>query len=116
MVENFNTYTRKRDCYKDKVIANSTLKSTVSAYFENCMEYSSTIGNYELEANLFGELYERNITRHSQAKLDTIIGEFDAVESHLNAKIQEYQGDINYWHNMIQEYDRREAEENESEE
>lgn len=111
LVREFNYYTRKRDVYKEKLAINSELKSKIEAGMDACMEHSQDIGEYDLCANLFNELYEENKERYSEHKKQNILDLLNGLDVQINTQISNAQDEINYWYGRIKKYDEEERQE-----
>ncbi|MCM1082594.1 MAG: hypothetical protein NC393_01325 [Clostridium sp.] len=111
MVRKYNHYVGMRESYKSKLTANTDARNKVISYFENCISYRESMEVYNGESKFFSDLYGRNLARYSQIRLDEIDGMFESVAQHINLKITEAQGEINYWNSEISRYDEKRKEE-----
>lgn len=105
LVREFNYYTRKRESYKEKLAINSELKGKIEAGMDACMEYSQDIGEYDLCANLFNELYDENKERYSERKKQDILDLLNGLDVYINNQISDVKDEINYWSGRIKRYD-----------
>lgn len=113
LVKKYNYYTRKRESYKEKLTINSELKSKIENSMDACMKYSQDIGEYDLFANLFNQLYDENKERYSESKKQNILDLLNALDVHINNKISNAQDEINYWDGRIKKYDEEERQKQE---
>lgn len=105
LVREFNYYTRKRESYKEKLTINAELKSKIEAGMDACIVYSENIGEYDLCANLFNELYDENKERYSERKKQDILDLLNGLDVYINNQISDVQDEINYWNGKIKKYD-----------
>lgn len=110
MIEKYNFYVRKRDCYSDKIQANSALKQAVMTGLTNCNDSMNSLKLYCDDAVIFGELYLDNYDKFNAFEVERIIGIFDEIETHLSGVKQSAQDSINYWDYQIKNYEEDEEE------
>lgn len=97
MVEKYNYYVRKRECYKAKIQANTLLKQTVIWEYQKMITDMNAISDFSEYAEIFKELYSQNYTMFSDEKVMHIEEIFDSIDTHLKDISQSCQDMINYY-------------------
>lgn len=105
LVEKFNYYTRKRDCYNAKIQNNDAIKTIIETGMISCNTYMEELSAYVNDANIFKELYDKNEAYFNATEKNRLLGIVNVVEEHLASEKQNAQNQINYWYSKIQAYD-----------
>lgn len=108
LVKEYNKYTRKRECYKEKLNINRNLRSELESRFETCINYRNKMEEYEGLSNIFDGLVEKNNERYSVVKKQEVLSMLNYLDTYLNNKITSIQTEINYWDSKITSYDEEE--------
>ena len=111
LIEKYNYYVRKRECFKAKVQANASLKQSVVSEYATLTSNMNSLAAYEDCSVLFGELYTKNKEMFSSSEASRIAGIFDSIDGHLNGVIASCQQSINYYDAEIRRIEEEEREE-----
>ncbi len=105
LVNEFNYYTRKRDCYAEKIQKNNELKTILEQSLANCNTYMQGLEIYADDAAILKQLYDKNHEYFNLTENTSLVEILNLVGEHLLSEKDSAQGEINYWYNKIQEYD-----------
>lgn len=105
MVDKYNFFVRKRECYKLKIQANASLKQIVLDGLTNCNSSLNCISEYSDKADIFKGLYYNNYEMFNVYEVDRIMAIFDEIDQHLKGVKENAQSSINQWDYKIREYE-----------
>lgn len=115
MVNEYNFWVSKRDCFIEKISTNAALKKSVSAELASLTSNMKLLSDYSDKAVIFGQLYDRNYDMYKETEMNSILAVFDDVASHLETIKSTCQSQINYYDGEIRRYDEEQRRKAESE-
>lgn len=109
MVEKYNHFVAKRECYKSKLSYNGSLRSSLEPILQECINIRVNMSDYSDKSQAFDSLYDLNFNRYSTGKKASILAELDRLDTYINGEIANAQAEINYWDSEIKAYDAEQA-------